>query len=243
MKYFPVVGSAVLLFGSIIFAAEKPSPAIAKPATGAAADAAQSAAAKPQFVSLPKPLALPAGTTVWMKLESAISTTHNRAGDPFAGRIIAPVVIQGKTLIPVGASVAGHVIKTSERRRFKGRPLIDLHPESITMPNGERFDINAVVAATNSNTGTSVNDEGEIHGSGFDRGDKMEMAAGSGAGLTIGALAAGAKGAFIGAAVGATATAVHWLSKTKTAELPAGSEVMIELGRPVTLSASGGAGQ
>jgi hypothetical protein len=232
--------AATLFAAAISVCAEKPSPAIPKSSNESttAAMPVQNAAPRPQLVSSENRLALPAGTTVWMKLESAISTTHNKAGDPFSGRVIAPVVVQGKTVIPVGASIAGHVIKISEMRRYRGRPLIDLHPESITMPNGERFDINAVVAATNSSTGTNVNDEGEIHGNGIDRGDKVEMAAGAGAGLTIGALASGAKGAFIGAAIGATATAVHWLSKTKTAELPAGSEVMIELGRPVMLSAN-----
>jgi hypothetical protein len=239
-----IVAAVALMLASPTWA-EKPSPAIPKSpaevttAPTPAVQNTQNTAPRPQFANSERALALPAGTTVWMKLESAISTTHNKAGDPFAGRVIAPVVLQGKTMIPAGASIAGHVIKVSEKRRYRGRPLIDLHPESITMPNGDRFDINAVVAATNSNTGTSVNDEGEIHGNGMDREDKVEMVAGSGAGLTIGALAGGAKGAFIGAAIGATATAVHWLSKTKSAELPAGTEIMIELGRPITLSASG----
>ena len=225
---------------------QKPSPTIpktapetAKVAETAAPPAAATPAPSPKFASMERPLALPAGTTVWMKLESTITTAFNKAGDPFAGRVIAPVVVAGKTMIPVGASVTGHVIKISEKRRFRGRPLIDLHPESITMPNGERYDLSAVVAATNSTTNTSVNDEGEIHGSGIDRRDKLEMAAGTGAGLTVGAVAGGGKGAFIGAAVGATATAVHWLSKTKSAELPAGTEIMIDLGRPMMLSASG----
>jgi hypothetical protein len=64
----------------------------------------------------------------------------------------------------------------------------------------------------------------------------MEMAAGTGAGLGVGAAFAGGKGALVGAAVGATATAVRWLGKTKSADLPAGSEITMELGRPVMLN-------
>jgi len=181
-------------------------------------------------------LALPAGTTVQLKLESMLSTRYNKPGDPFAGRVIAPVMLDGKTVIPVGASVAGRVIKVTEVRRYRGRPLIDLHPQTIIMPNGQRYEISAVVSATDSSTGTSVNHEGEIHGSGLDTRDKMEMAVGAGAGLGMGAAFGGGKGALIGSAVGATAGAVRWLARTKSADLPAGSEITIELSRPVMLS-------
>jgi hypothetical protein len=219
--------------------AQKPSPSIPKASNAPTVtrQAPTVTAAVPAYPASPeKPLALPAGTTVQMKLESMISTSYNKPGDPFAGRVIAPVVLDGRTVIPVGASVAGRVIKVSEMRRFRGRPLIDLHPQTIIMPNGQRYEISAVVSATDSGTGTSVNHEGEINGSGLDGRDKMEMAVGAGAGLGMGAAFGGGKGALIGSAVGATAGAVRWLARTKSADLPAGSDLTIELSRPVMLS-------
>jgi hypothetical protein len=240
MKKTAVLAAAVLLLALAAWA-QKPSPAIPQASNQAAT--AREATASPAVTSAhspspERPLALPAGTTVQMKLESTISTSYNKAGDPFAGRVIAPVVLEGTTVIPVGASIAGRVIKVSEVRRYRGRPLIDLHPQTIIMPNGQRYEISAVVSAADSSTGTSVNREGEIRGSGIDGRDKMEMAVGAGAGMGIGAAFGGAKGALIGSAVGATATAVRWLSKTKSADLPPGSEITIELSRPVMLSAS-----
>lgn len=104
------------------------------------------------------------------------------------------------------------------------------------MPNGQRYEISAVVSATGLGTETSVSHEGEIHGSGLDGRDKMEMAVGAGAGLGMGAAFGGGKGALIGSAVGATAGAVRWLARTKSADLPAGSEITFELSRPVMLS-------
>jgi hypothetical protein len=43
----------------------------------------------------------------------------------------------------------------------------------------------------------------------------------------------------IGAGVGASASLVHWLLKTRSAELPAGTEIIMELTRPMSLGASG----
>ena len=45
-------------------------------------------------------------------------------------------------------------------------------------------------------------------------------------------------GALIGGAIGAGVTVAHWLSKHKSAELPAGSEIVMELNRPMNLTAA-----
>ncbi len=182
-------------------------------------------------------LSLPAGTGVRMKLETPISTATSKAGDAFAGRVTEPVALDGKTVIPVGASIEGYVVKVSEKRRIKGRPTIDLRPNMITMPNGDRYNMNAVVVDTDPATKTDVTDEGQIKGEGMSGRDKVEIAAGTGGGMTVGALAGGGKGALVGATIGAAATVTHWLTKRKTAELPAGTEIILELSRPMLLLA------
>lgn len=184
-------------------------------------------------------LSLPAGTGVKMKLETPISTTRTKVGDSFAGRVTEPVMIENRVVIPVGAAIEGHVVKVSEPRRIKGIPEIDLRPDLLTMPDGTKYTISAVVVDTDKNSGTKVNDEGKIKGSGMSGGDKKEIAIGTGAGLGVGALAGGGKGAFIGATVGATVTVAHWLTKRHSAELPAGSEITMELSRPMAMSGAG----
>ena len=42
----------------------------------------------------------------------------------------------------------------------------------------------------------------------------------------------------IGGAVGATATTVHWLAKHRSATLPAGTELTLELNRPMAMGAA-----
>ncbi len=183
-------------------------------------------------------LSLPSGTTVHMKLETPISTQTNKVGDTFAGRVTEPVMLNGKAAIPVGAAIQGQIVKLTEPRRVKGKPTIELRPDSITMPNGEKYEFHATVVDTDASTKTSVNDEGQIKGKGRDGKDMRNIAIGTGAGLTVGAIAAGGKGALIGATIGAGVTVAHWLSKHKSAELPAGSEIVMELNRPMSMSSS-----
>ncbi len=196
------------------------------------------AAAMPEIATT-QPLALPVGTAIRMKLESRISTQTSNPGDAFAGRVTEDVSLNGKTVIPVGAAVAGHVLRADEPRRIRGTPTIDVRPELVTLPSGEKYTMNAVVVDTSRRPETDVNDEGRIKGRGHDGRDLGEIAIGTGAGAGVGAMIGGAHGALIGAAVGTTGTVVHWLTKRKSAELPAGTEIIMELSRPMTMSASG----
>lgn len=179
---------------------------------------------------------LPVGTTVKMKLETPISTSTTKPGDSFAGRVTEAVMLDGRTVIPVGASIKGHVVSVSEPRRIKGVPTIHLVPDEVTMPNGDRYQIAAAVVDAMGPSKTGVDDEGRIKGSGMSKTDKIEIAGGTGAGAIVGAVAGGGKGLVIGGAIGATITAVHWLTKRHSTELPAGTEIFMELSRPMTMS-------
>jgi len=55
-------------------------------------------------------------------------------------------------------------------------------------------------------------------------------------GTGIGAAVGGFKGAMIGGAIGGGATVIHWLTKTKTAEVRPGTEIIMELSRPMALT-------
>jgi hypothetical protein len=196
----------------------------------------------PATVSSDAISSLPAGTAVRMKLETAISTRRNKAGDRFIGRVTEGVKQNGMTIIPAGASLEGRIARATEHRRIRGTPTIDLRPDTVVMPNGNRFSINAVVVDTSARPDVDVNDEGKLKGRGHDSSDWKETGIGAGAGAIAGGVIAGAHGALIGAGVGATASVVHWLIKTRSAELPAGTELVLELSHPMSLgnAASGG---
>jgi hypothetical protein len=180
--------------------------------------------------------ALPTGTAVKMKLETTLATFSSKAGDPFSARVTEPLVMDGKTVIPIGTTVEGRVTKSSEPRRIAGRPTIAIFPQNLILPNGDRFTLNASLVDTNAGHGTDVNTEGQFKGAGHDGRDMTEIGLGTGGGALIGALTGGGKGFLIGGLVGATVTVTHWLSKHRSAMLPAGTELVMELNRPMTMT-------
>jgi hypothetical protein len=182
---------------------------------------------------------LPTGTALKMKLETTLASFSNHAGDPFQARVTEPVVVDGKTVIPIGTTVQGRVTKTSQPRRVVGKPTIALFPEALVMPNGDRIVLNATLVDTSMRRGTDVNNEGQFKGAGHDGKDITEIGMGTGGGMLIGGLAGGGEGVLIGGAIGAGATVTHWLSKHRSATLPAGTELVMELNRPMVMSPSG----
>jgi hypothetical protein len=83
-------------------------------------------------------ISLPAGTAFKVKLENTLSTFSSKEGDPFSGRLTQDLMLDGKTVIPIGATVQGRVTKVNEPRRIAGKPTIGIFPETVVLPNGER---------------------------------------------------------------------------------------------------------
>lgn len=76
---------------------------------------------------------VPAGTALMVRLDTTLATFSNRVGDPFQAKITQAVVINGSTLIPVGATVEGRVTKVTEPRRISGKPSIGILPEAVIL--------------------------------------------------------------------------------------------------------------
>jgi hypothetical protein len=179
---------------------------------------------------------VPAGTALMVRLDTTLATFSNRPGDPFRASLSQPVVLNGQTLLPAGAIVEGRVTKVSEPRRISGKPTIGILPEAVILPTGERYFLDATLTDTNI-PGTDVNTEGQFKGSGHDRRDQLEIGGGTAGGMLVGGLIGGGPGILIGGAVGATSTTVHWLAKHRSATLPAGTQLTLELNRPLTVGA------
>ena len=181
-------------------------------------------------------VSLPAGTSLKVRLETPLSTSSSKSGDSFSGRVTEAVLLDSKPVIPVGATVQGRVTQVSEPRRIAGRPTISMFPETLIMPNGDRFMLNATLVDTSLRNGSDVNDEGQFKGKGHDGTDLTQIGMGTGGGMLVGGLIGGGKGLLIGGAVGATATVAHWLGKKNSAMLPAGTELVMELSHAMDIS-------
>ena len=181
---------------------------------------------------------VPAGTALMVRLETTLATFSNKAGDPFHARLTQAVVLNGRTVIPAGATIEGRVTRVSEPRRISGKPTIGIMPEALILPTGERLFLDASLVDTNAGRDTNVNQEGEFKGSGHDRRDQLETGGGTAGGMLIGGLIGGPPGILIGGLVGAGSTGGHWLSKHRSATLMAGTQLTLELNRPLAITTS-----
>jgi hypothetical protein len=213
---------------------DSPAPAVtSQPASPVQPTVAQTPIAQPA-------LPVPAGTALMVRLDTTLATFSNRVGDPFQARVTQAVIVNGATVIPVGSTVEGRVTKVTEPRRISGRPTLGILPEAVILPSGERYYLDATLTDTNIRD-TDVNEEGQFKGQSHDRRDTLEAGGGTAGGMLIGGLIGGVPGVLIGGAVGAGSATAHWLAKHRSAILPAGTQLTLELNRPMgNAAASGG---
>jgi hypothetical protein len=168
-----------------------------------------------------------------MNLDSSISTHYSLPGQTFTGKVKYDVVIEGKTVIPIGSRLSGRVTRLSEPRRITGRPGIMLVPDSVTLANGKSLPISAVVVDTGDPNQLSVNEEGRIKGPNFSKKDKITLAAGTAAGTLVGSVIEPGMGTLVGAGAGAAVATGNWLVRRRSLELPAGTLLIMEISNPV----------
>jgi len=178
---------------------------------------------------------VPSGTALMVRLDTTLATFSNKAGDPFRASLTQPVVVNGQTVIPAGSIVEGRLTKVNAPRRISGKPTIGILPEAVILPTGERYYLDATLTDT-SVKGTDVNNEGQFKGSGHDRRDTIEQGAGTAGGMLVGGLVGGPVGILVGGAIGAGGTTTHWLVRRRSAVLPAGTQLTLELNRPMNMT-------
>jgi BON domain len=197
---------------------------------GAAAAAADQAANTPAPAPTPEPapappppqpVVVPAGTSLMVTVDQALSSKTSQAGQTFLATLARPVSIEGKTAIPKGASVTGTVITAKEKGKIKGEGELSLALTSITI-RGKNYDIRT----------------GSLDSTVKGKGKRTAVTTGGGAagGALIGGIAGGGKGAGIGALVGAAGGLVGGaLTGNKQIEIPAESPLTFTLSSALTL--------
>jgi hypothetical protein len=67
---------------------------------------------------------IPAGTRLTVRLNEELSTEHTRKGSQFSARVEKPVMVDGRVVVPVGATAYGRILDVKRNKRVD-RPKLD----------------------------------------------------------------------------------------------------------------------
>jgi hypothetical protein len=176
------------------------------------------------------------GTKIVFTLNNNLSTKTSEEGDTFSGVVNRSVRVGDRIVIPEGSLVRGTVNHVKRPGRVKGRAELGLRFDEIELPDGTQIPLAASLTEVDERDKEKVTEEGQVEGEGSKKRDAATIGAGAGIGAVIGAIAGGGKGAAIGAGAGAAAgTGVVLATRGKDAELKRGSELAIQLDRPLSV--------
>jgi hypothetical protein len=161
----------------------------------------------PQPAAPAKKVKIPAGTQLTIRLDNPLDSERNQVGDSFHGSLSNPIVLEGETVIPLGAEVVGRVAEVKSAGRFAGNSVLTLELTSLSV-DGRSYNIQT-------NQWTRA-------GNGEGKSTATKVGVGTAAGAILGGIFGGGKGAAIGAAAGAGAgTGVAASKKGQQIQLPA----------------------
>ncbi|MBZ5721530.1 MAG: hypothetical protein LAO03_14215 [Acidobacteriia bacterium] len=184
-------------------------------------EAMKSEAAKPAPAPAPAPAVIPAGTVLTVRLGEALGSKISQAGQTFSATLANPVEVDGKAVIPAGATASGTVVDAKPLGRFKGGASLTVKLTSISVNGTDRPIETSSVGRTEKGKGKRT---------------ATMIGGGAGVGALIGGLAGGGKGAAIGALAGAGAgTAGTAFTGNKDVVLPAESALSFKLEQPLEI--------
>jgi hypothetical protein len=164
---------------------------------------------------------LPQSTAIHVTLNTAVASDRNQPGDRFEATLSQPVVLGGRTVIPQGARANGVVVDARRSGRLLGHAHLQITLESIEV-GGSTYEIRTV-------TDTKIGRRHGKHNLGF-------IGGGTGAGLLLGAIAAGGGGALVGGPIGfGVGTVAAVVTGKRDIRLPAETPVTFELAIPATI--------
>lgn len=163
---------------------------------------------------------IPAGTELDVRLDQTVSSKTSRVEERVEATTVSSVTVNGRTVVPAGTVVIGHVAEVDDADRGQRDGRIRLEFTSLQFPNGTRADIrSSVVRIEEKHTGTST---------------KKRAGLGAILGGVLGGIIEGKKGALIGAVIGAGGAVVA--TRGQNVEIPEGTHIVLRLEQPTVLA-------
>ena len=109
---------------------------------------------------------LPAGTTCKILLLQDVSASRSNPGDVFRARLLEPVIVNSRVVVPAGTLVEGRVVKKTPPRWASRPGSIALTFTGLTLPGGNLMPISASLTAAelDRRSHTRIDPEGQLHG-------------------------------------------------------------------------------
>ena len=203
-----------------------PAPSASRPASAPPAASAAAPAQPAPPPARPKPVYrdvnAPAGTALSLSLITPISTETAQVETPVTARLRQPIVVDGFTVVPAGATLHGDVIEVERAGRVKGRSHLAIRFNEV-MVDGQRDRFRTNVLT--------------FEGASSVKKDAAKVGIGAGVGAIIGGIVGGGSGAAKGAAIGGGAGAGTVLAtRGEEVELAEGAELNATLASPYSVS-------
>jgi hypothetical protein len=127
-----------------------------------ASDAAPSPLSSPSFQSA----TLPGGTQCRILLLKTISASTSRVSEQVQARLLEPVVLNDRVVLPAGSVFDGTIVKRTPPRRLSRAGSISLTFNAVILPDGNRYDLSASLTGAELDRGshTRIDSEGRLRG-------------------------------------------------------------------------------
>jgi BON domain-containing protein len=138
----------------------------------------------------PKPVTIPDGTTISIRMIDSVDSDRNKPGDVFRATLDAPIMVDDQVIVPQGADVQGRVATLKAAGHYIGQSQIALELTKLSF-NGKTYPV--------------TTDQYTQQGASRGKNTAAKVGTGAAIGAVIGAIAGGGKGAGIGSVIGAGA--------------------------------------
>ncbi len=165
-------------------------------------------------------LVIPSGTEIEVMLDQALSSETANVEDRFEASTVAAIQVNGRTVIPAGATLSGIVSEVRSNKRMRKDGFLKLEFNTLTPDGGQPLQIRSqVMSIADTRSGDDTLRNGGL---------------GAILGAVLGGVIDGKKGAVIGAVVGAGGGVLA--TKGAEVELPQGTLITLRLDGPMTVA-------